>query len=274
MSLTSELAIADSSIRRYFDECLRAHGPLQKSWRSVSFECVAPPTLTTLRGEVGLAAGHLVAGLAVGQLGWGVGGNRPAAWMNAALAEDLDGLLNKPGLDLWSAANASWFAGLFDRVGRGFESSLDPLLRAFSDATNLWQAFKAVPAGVVDDLVALATANASILDTLPRPRVICPAPSGSGLVGGADGDLIAGSMAIEIKTVVDASLNRDHLRQLVAYPLLDFDDEWGISHVALWSLRFARLEVWVLDELLSVLAGRPTTLSEQRQLLHDRLVVR
>lgn len=267
MSLTSELACKGSPIRTYFDEILPGHRDVQRGWRSETGSCVVPPLSDSHRSEIGLAAGHLLAGLAVGRAGWGAGGLAPAVPVNPTIAFDFGELLASTSIDIDTAARASWYAGLFDRLGRGFETPSDPLLEAFAMAASLNDALARVPQLVVDDLLSIAEANAHIVESLPHPRIAGMVPTGAGLVGGADADLHAGSAIVELKTVVDDGLDRDHLRQLVSYALLDFDDVWGADEVAIWSLRFARLQSWSLGELLSEMAGQPTTATEQRLVL-------
>jgi hypothetical protein len=61
---------------------------------------------------------------------------------------------------------------------------------------------------------------------------------------------------------------------VIGYALLDFDDEFGINEVGIFSARYAYLATWDLVSLLSELAGHevnlPTVRQQFRQLLEGQ----
>src|SRR5205823_638412 len=98
------------------------------------------------------------------------------------------------------------------------------------------------PPGCVRDLDALVTAAAEPLAALSRvPVFVGPTFAGSRDVGGADGDIIAGTCLVDFKTSKKPTLESRMIHQLVAYALLDYDDEYHLEEVALYMARQARL---------------------------------
>jgi hypothetical protein len=110
------------------------------------------------------------------------------------------------------------------------------------------------------------------LTTRRGPWALGPTFSGSAVIGGADGDLIAAGLLLELKTSAKLTLAVKDLFQVIGYALLDFDDEYKLTEVAIFSARYAYLATWSLGGLLSELAGHPASLQsarqEFRQLLH------
>lgn len=154
------------------------------------------------------------------------------------------------------------------------------------------------PAVTARDLLALApTAGLDQLDRLREvlentllPRLaerpggwaIGPTFAGSRLVGGADADMIAAGLLLDLKVTLGdkrpdgtrrLSLDKAEVYQLVGYALLDFDDTYRINEVSIFSARYAYLATWPLGALLVELAGHPMDLVETRtqfeHLLHD-----
>lgn len=100
----------------------------------------------------------------------------------------------------------------------------------------------------------------------PGMWAIGPTFAGSRLVGGADADLIAAGLLLDLKVTLGdkrpdgtrrLSLDKADLYQLVGYSLLDFDDTYRISEVGIFSARYGYLATWPLAGLLSELAGHP-----------------
>ena len=110
------------------------------------------------------------------------------------------------------------------------------------------------------------------LTTRRGPWALGPTFSGSAVIGGADGDLIAAGLLLELKTSARLTLAVTDLFQVIGYALLDFDDEYKLTELAIFSARYAYLATWSLGSLLSELAGHPASLQsarqEFRQLLH------
>jgi hypothetical protein len=78
------------------------------------------------------------------------------------------------------------------------------------------------------------------------------------LVGGADADLVIDDMIIEIKTIKDCELKRDHFNQLIGYYilyLLEGGKIWGkrldIRRVGIYFSRFAYLYTVELDDVIN-----------------------
>jgi hypothetical protein len=106
------------------------------------------------------------------------------------------------------------------------------------------------------------------------PLHVGPSFVGSPDVGGADGDVIVGGLLAEWKTTRGdprrsdgrrhCRLDRDTLYQLLGYLLLDYQDEYAIDTLALYSARYVYLVTWPVVELLTELAGGPVDLAELR----------
>jgi hypothetical protein len=101
------------------------------------------------------------------------------------------------------------------------------------------------------------------------PLHVGPSFVGSPDVGGADGDAIVGGLLVEWKATRGdrrhsdgrryCRLDGDTLHQLLGYLLLDYQDEFAIDTLALYSARYAYLVSWPIVELLTELvAGRST----------------
>jgi hypothetical protein len=73
------------------------------------------------------------------------------------------------------------------------------------------------------------------LATRPGPWALGPTFSGSAMIGGADGDLIAAGLLLELKTSAKLTLAVKDLFQVVGYALLDFDDEYKLTEVGIFS---------------------------------------
>ena len=95
--------------------------------------------------------------------------------------------------------------------------------------------------------------------------------TGSADVGSADGDLLIGNTLLEVKTRLKYELQQRHLHQLVTYALLDYDDSYGISELAMFSARHSSLIRWPLDLVIEWLAGAPADLAELRNDLRTHL---
>lgn len=90
----------------------------------------------------------------------------------------------------------------------------------------------------------------------------------------ADADLVVNRCLVELKCAlgdkVDAPGGRvDYpaaktIHQMLGYVLFDFDDEYELNSVALYSARFGTFVQWPLQDFLDRTAGRPVVLSEER----------
>ena len=94
--------------------------------------------------------------------------------------------------------------------------------------------------------------------------VLGPVFTGSALIH-ADADLIAAGLLLELKTSSKKlSLPVTDLFQLIGYALLDFDDEFRIAELGIFSARYAYLVTWELGAVLDELAGHPVNISRAR----------
>jgi hypothetical protein len=100
--------------------------------------------------------------------------------------------------------------------------------------------------------------------------VLGPTFAGSAFIS-TDADLIAAGLLLDLKTSLKFTLPKQDLFQLVGYALLDFDDEYGVTEVGLFSARYAYLATWLLSTLLEDLAGHKIDLQSTRQEFHELL---
>jgi hypothetical protein len=90
-----------------------------------------------------------------------------------------------------------------------------------------------------------------------------PTFAGSELIR-ADTDLIAGGLLLELKTSAKLSLRVQDLLQVIGYALLDFDDDYQIADLGIFSARNGHLATWELGSLLSELAGHQVSVQAAR----------
>ncbi len=141
---------------------------------------------------------------------------------------------------------------------------------------------EAGPSASVEDLLALA--EPAWLDDLAvlteafgtqfpasgvRSHALNPTFRGSRDVGGADADLILDRCLIDVKTTESTSCKREHLWQLAGYLLLDYDDEYNMTDVGLYSARHPKLLAWNADAFLNELAAASIARQELRSELRD-----
>jgi hypothetical protein len=81
----------------------------------------------------------------------------------------------------------------------------------------------------------------------------------SGPLGGADADLIYDGTLLDLKsTSTPRVLGRIELWQLLGYLFADTDDAYRIRQVGFGALRRRRSILWPSQELIDLLAGRPS----------------
>lgn len=122
--------------------------------------------------------------------------------------------------------------------GLGFREALDP---------------REVP-----DIRNLRIANSEQIETwrehiaAGEPFEGNPSFVGALLVGGADGDWLAGDTLIGCKVYAKLTVPklRDFVRQLLGYVMLDLDDALKIRTVGVWLPRQAQIQTWPLELLL------------------------
>lgn len=175
---------------------------------------------------------------------------------------------------LRSCVVLAWFTELF-RAGPPRSEGhplVDPRARASVDSL-----LATVPADDVRDLGALAVlAGDRLLPAVASwapPLYLGPTFAGSVAIGGADADLIAGDVLVDVKALIGrqtraggrrAQLRADTVYQILGYALLDDTDRYGVRRVAFYQARYGHLASWTLADLLDTLAGRPVDLAAAR----------
>lgn len=173
-----------------------------------------------------------------------------------------------PTGDPLRTAKTACLIGLLDRAYRTKrveETWYEPLLTA----KTLDEVLASVPAVWAADVAAVADLALPQLTHLSGSVIAGPVFAGSNLVDGADGDLIIGSTLVEIKAINPRDLRLRDLQQVVCYALLDTDDKYELSSIAILSARYGVLVTWQLDELLHE-AG-DISLKEARRLMATAL---
>ena len=102
--------------------------------------------------------------------------------------------------------------------------------------------------------------------------ILNPKFSGSGDVGGADGDLILDGCLWEIKSAGRKKAASDWVHQLLGYVLLDYEDEFGIEQAGFLLPRHDASIRWPLEELIErTCSPRFLTVTQLRGMLRERL---
>ena len=93
-------------------------------------------------------------------------------------------------------------------------------------------------------------------DRISQPHWLNPIFEGTDDVGGADADLILGSVLIDIKATVNPKITRAWLWQLLGYALLDYSDRYGINAVGVYLSRQGHFLEWPIDTLAGQIASQ------------------
>jgi len=176
-------------------------------------------------------------------------------------------------------ARSSWALALLTEAFRaGAEAAaMGPLgqFRGFVIPTAGDLLDLAPPAGL-DQLTSLRQVFETALIPQLKDRsglwALGPTFTGSALMN-ADADLIAAGLLLDLKTSAKLSLAVTDLFQVIGYALLDFDDEFGVSHLGIFSARYAHLATWELGGLLDELAGHDVSLQATREQFHRLLLM-
>lgn len=95
---------------------------------------------------------------------------------------------------------------------------------------------------------------------------------------GAEADLIAGEMLLDIKTILAPKnkaglrpdvLKPDNVYQLLGYALLDYSNQYNIERLGIYSARYGTLTEWPLERVTSLLSGRKFDFPAARQEVWD-----
>lgn len=168
-------------------------------------------------------------------------------------------------------ARACWALALFTEVFRGgpVVAAHGPLGQFEGRCPSAAELLDLAPSSALGELAGLRQVFETVL--LPRlavrrgPWRLGPTFTGSALIR-ADADLIAAGLLLDLKTSANKpSLAIADLFQVIGYALLDFDDEYKLTELGIFSARYAYLATWQLGQLLEELAGHQVSLQATRQ---------
>ncbi len=154
---------------------------------------------------------------------------------------------------------------LYEQVYRsGISDERHPLVR-MGPLADVEDVLSLASEPVLEDLAELSrlfvATQPSLLTSSITPN---PIFIGSTYLGGADADLIADSRLLDVKTVMNSTIEQKHLWQVLGYVLCDFDDAYGIGEVGFYYSRHGVQVVWPVGDLLSLLADRRVDVSQAR----------
>lgn len=173
-------------------------------------------------------------------------------------------------VDSASLAKACWALALLTEVRRAGLRVLErgPLAQFRGRTVSGAELLALASPAAIDQLVRLrAVFETNQLPQLVQqkgPWSVGPTFVGSKLLS-ADADLIIGGFLLELKVLTRNELQVQDVFQLVGYALLDFDDRYRLTDVAIFSARYARLTKWPLSDLLEELSGRQVALGAVRE---------
>jgi hypothetical protein len=186
-----------------------------------------------------------------------------------------------PGSDVDAEllARGCWALALLTEAFRSAQAvALGPLSRFHGRTVTAAELLALAPPAGLDQLARFRQVFQETL--LPRlasrtgPWALGPTFAGSALIGGADGDLIAAGLLLELKTTAKLSLPVTDMLQLIGYALLDFDDAYRLDTLGLFNARYSHLATWNIASLLSDLAGHLANLTAAREEFHALLLAR
>jgi hypothetical protein len=184
-----------------------------------------------------------------------------------------------PGSDVDAEllARGCWALALLTEAFRSMQAATAGPLSRFQGRTVTADDLLALapPAGL-DQLARFREVFQSAL--LPQlasrtgPWTLGPTFAGSALIGGADGDLIAAGLLLELKTSSKLSLPVTDMLQVIGYALLDFDDSYRLDALGLFNARYSYLVTWNAASLLRDLAGHHVNLAAARDEFQELLL--
>ena len=230
MSLTGMLEIKDSRLRLWWDQEL----PSIKSHTRAGLwklPLAAPPPLSAKReaGLVGTAVDYRMrwlwpCGPARELIGVAYGARMELGDDRARLlAAEVDAVAGPlAGTHSWddptSDQRLARLSLVTARLEAAFRSQMpmDPVTSGIRAELSLEEMMAAQRADLVDDVTAIVAASREHLEPLAvRSAILNPVFAHSGLVGGADADVIVDGCLIDFKTTIRPSLASNELRQLV-----------------------------------------------------------
>jgi hypothetical protein len=169
---------------------------------------------------------------------------------------------------------AAWYDALY-RAGDLNDDRTKVLGFIASNSSSLDEMLDSLPRSAVSNMIELVrcAAGGEIAGLRASAKGIVTAPcfTGSPDVNGADADLVADDLLLEIKTYRNPSdYLREHLRQLLGYTLLDYNDAYRLQRVGLHYTRHAHLICWDVAQLIRAL-GSQSSLAELRTRCADAL---
>jgi hypothetical protein len=204
----------------------------------------------------------------------GLGRSQVVGSDETAFAGPMEGNAAPPEL----LARACWALALLTEVWRGgpMVAAAGPLGQFRNREPSASKLLALAPPAALGQLAAFRevfqTALLSKLAAWHGPWRLGPTFSGSALLH-ADADLIAAGLLLDLKTSAKKpSLAVTDLFQVIGYALLDYDDEFGINTVGIFSARYAYLATWDLGALLNELARHQVSLQGTRHEFRDLLI--
>lgn len=296
MSLTSHLGRRGSPVARWFhahfadtrwlvtEENRRIRGGTGPA------RCPMPPVKGSDTALVGTATDQILAAwldpaqLAQGRVIQGAGhidgllssaGGRPGAASEVARSAlgriaQLTQLASRPsGLDWEALARVAVVLARFEQTFRArgaVASSVVGELAGSDDPFELG-ALIAGPA-TLEDLCRVAEQALAMCADLPAAERMTLGPdfACSRLLGGADADVLADGVLLDLKTTGDTSpLSRCDLWQMLGYVLADTDDELEIEEVGFIWPRWRFRSRWRVEDLIAIVGGHETGVEALRR---------
>ncbi len=180
----------------------------------------------------------------------------------SSLAETLDARITEinpvgrqlPDVDEQEMARLCLLLGLLEQVARSGKIYPGSPLSGSSLNTTLDEILDALPNLWVKDMSGLMLRAHDVLPGLG----IASAVLNPHFKPGVDGDLIVAGILYELKTGLSLEFPA-WIRQLLAYTLLDFGDEYGITGIGFYLARHGLLMEWSMDEVFRVAGGSATS---------------
>jgi len=141
---------------------------------------------------------------------------------------------------------------LYEQFYRSVAAATTSPLLELPDSASMEEVLAVAPDASVRDIAAMSCLLVEEqADLVKRPAVLNPTFDGSRAIGGADADLVAGKLLVELKTTSQDSFERvDYLYQLLGYALLDYSAKYGVTDVGVYLARRGVLVQWSLQDLL------------------------
>lgn len=190
--------------------------------------------------------------------------NRRPDWFDDLVAAWQAGPSGDPRRD----GAVATIAGVLERLSRIFYlRGQDPFHDLVRDAGSFSAAVDGIPGWICADVAACSKRGADALEVNSAPLVIGPAFVGSGLVGGADADVVVADVLWDVKANRDAKLRQRDLHQILCYALLDLDDTHRLTRAGFCCARFGVAVSWDLNwlaggDLAEARAGLAEALSD------------